>query len=141
MLSNNATTISLSSVLFFILTRIWSTFTIVDCHALPFQCTNSLFVLMFHYTLHVVTFAVTETVFVCRIHVRRTDKVGSEAAFHAVDEYMVHVDDYFTQLEMSQKVEKRRVYVASDDPGVLNEIKERLVLIFTQRSCILNLVG
>lgn len=56
----------------------------------------------------------------CRVHVRRTDKVGTEAAFHSLDEYMAHVEEYYNQLEMVQKVDKRRVYLASDDPKVSN---------------------
>ena len=38
------------------------------------------------------------------IHVRRTDKVGTEAAFHPVEEYMVHVEEWFAILELKQKV-------------------------------------
>lgn len=59
------------------------------------------------------------------MHVRRTDKVGTEAAFHSVDEYMTYVDDYFNQLELRQKVDVRRVYMASDDPSVLPEAKKK----------------
>ena len=29
------------------------------------------------------------------IHIRRTDKVGTEAAFHSVEEYMRHVEEYY----------------------------------------------
>lgn len=52
------------------------------------------------------------------MHIRRTDKVGTEAAFHNLDEYMKHVDEYYDQLEMIKPVLKRRVFVASDDPKV-----------------------
>lgn len=52
------------------------------------------------------------------VHIRRTDKVGTEAALHNVDEYMKHVAEYYDQLEMTQLVEKRRVFLASDDPKV-----------------------
>lgn len=52
------------------------------------------------------------------VHIRRTDKVGTEAALHKVEEYMKHVDEYYNQLEMVEKVEKRRVFLASDDPKV-----------------------
>lgn len=52
------------------------------------------------------------------VHVRRTDKVGTEASLHSVDEYMRGVEDYYLQLEMVQKVDKRRVFLASDDPKV-----------------------
>lgn len=52
------------------------------------------------------------------VHIRRTDKVGTEAALHNVEEYMKHVEDYYQQLEMTETVEKRRVFLASDDPRV-----------------------
>ncbi|ETN58391.1 alpha-(1,6)-fucosyltransferase [Anopheles darlingi] len=59
------------------------------------------------------------------VHVRRTDKVGTEAAFHSIEEYMTAVDDYYDQLELKTKVEKRRVFVASDDPKVIDETKSK----------------
>nr|CAG4650039.1 EOG090X03KK [Sida crystallina] len=59
------------------------------------------------------------------VHVRRTDKVGTEAAFHSIEEYMFHVADFFDKMEMKQKVEVRRVYLASDDPSVLPEAKKK----------------
>lgn len=59
------------------------------------------------------------------IHVRRTDKVGTEAAFHPVDEYMKYVDEYYQKLEMKEggKIPVKRVYVATDDPKVLAECR------------------
>uniref|UniRef100_A0A182YJU6 Alpha-(1,6)-fucosyltransferase n=1 Tax=Anopheles stephensi TaxID=30069 RepID=A0A182YJU6_ANOST len=59
------------------------------------------------------------------VHVRRTDKVGTEAAFHGIEEYMTAVDDYYDQLELREKVDKRRVFVASDDPKVIEETKTK----------------
>ncbi|XP_064599891.1 alpha-(1,6)-fucosyltransferase-like isoform X2 [Liolophura sinensis] len=59
------------------------------------------------------------------VHVRRTDKVGSEAAFHAIEEYMEFVEEYYDKLEQKQKVDKRRVYLASDDTTVLNDAKTK----------------
>lgn len=59
------------------------------------------------------------------IHVRRTDKVGTEAAFHSVEEYMKYVDEYFSKYELTQSLDKRRVYVASDDPKVLGEFRKK----------------
>lgn len=58
------------------------------------------------------------------IHVRRTDKVGTEAAFHAVSEYMALVDEWYQLYELTHTVDKRRVYVASDDPKVLGECRK-----------------
>lgn len=52
------------------------------------------------------------------VHVRRTDKVGTEASLHSIDEYMFYVEDYFNKLETSKTIDKRSVYIASDDPKV-----------------------
>ncbi|CAG4961602.1 unnamed protein product [Colias eurytheme] len=59
------------------------------------------------------------------VHIRRTDKVGTEAAFHSIDEYMVHVKDYYDQLEITQTVDARRVYLASDDANVLEDARKK----------------
>lgn len=59
------------------------------------------------------------------VHIRRTDKVGTEAALHKVDEYMMWVDEYFDQLELKQPVEKRRIYLASDEPKVIQETRDK----------------
>jgi len=59
------------------------------------------------------------------IHVRRTDKVGTEAAYHSVEEYMKYVDEYYIKYQLSHPVDKRRVYVASDDPKVLGECRKK----------------
>lgn len=54
-------------------------------------------------------------------------QVGTEAAFHGVEEYMKYVDEYYQELEVKQgfPVETRRVYVASDDPKVLGECRKK----------------
>lgn len=57
------------------------------------------------------------------VHVRRTDKVGTEAAYHDIDEYMVKVDQYYDQLEVEPAV--RRVFIASDDPKVITTARKR----------------
>ncbi|XP_066146713.1 alpha-(1,6)-fucosyltransferase [Euwallacea fornicatus] len=59
------------------------------------------------------------------IHIRRTDKVGTEAAFHRLEEYMTEVDEFYKQLELKEKVDIKRVYLASDDPKVLKEAKSK----------------
>lgn len=59
------------------------------------------------------------------VHVRRTDKVGTEASFHGIEEYMAAVDEYYNQMELKTKVEKRRIYLASDDPKVINDAKTK----------------
>lgn len=58
------------------------------------------------------------------VHIRRTDKVGTEAAFHKLDEYMQAVEEYYNQLEMVEYVDKRRIFLASDDPKVIDEARK-----------------
>lgn len=58
------------------------------------------------------------------VHIRRTDK-STEAAFYPLEQYMQAVEEYFTQLELSQPVEKRRVYLASDDLNILGEARKK----------------
>lgn len=65
--------------------------------------------------------------FVCRVHVRRTDKVGTEAAFHPIEEYMLHVEEQFQHLARRVHVDKKRVYLATDDPSLLQEAKTKSV--------------
>lgn len=59
------------------------------------------------------------------VHIRRTDKVGTEASFHSLEEYMQHVDEYYNQLEVTQFIEKRRIFIASDDPKVIEDAKQK----------------
>lgn len=62
------------------------------------------------------------------VHVRRTDKVGMEAQFHALQEYMTYVDEWFDIYEKRYPGVQRRVYLASDDPNVLQEAKNKYVI-------------
>ncbi|EFN69737.1 Alpha-(1,6)-fucosyltransferase [Camponotus floridanus] len=57
------------------------------------------------------------------VHVRRTDKVGTEAAYHDIDEYMSKVEQYFDELETKPDV--KRVFLASDDPKVITTARKR----------------
>ncbi|KAF2348662.1 SH3 domain, partial [Trinorchestia longiramus] len=59
------------------------------------------------------------------VHVRRTDKIGTEAAFHPIEEYMRYVEEYFTDLSLTNPSVKRRVYIASDDPNVVKDAKNK----------------
>ncbi|XP_055042645.2 alpha-(1,6)-fucosyltransferase isoform X2 [Misgurnus anguillicaudatus] len=59
------------------------------------------------------------------VHVRRTDKVGTEAAFHPIEEYMVHVEEHFQYLSQRAHVDKKRVYLATDDPSLLQEAQTK----------------
>ena len=54
---------------------------------------------------------------------RRTDKIGTEASFHDLDEYMKHVDYFFDIYELMnpEKKFKRTVYLASDEVSVMKD--------------------
>lgn len=59
------------------------------------------------------------------LHVRRTDKVGTEAAFHPIEEYMIHVEEHYQLLARKMHIDKKRVYLATDDPALLQEAKSK----------------
>lgn len=59
------------------------------------------------------------------IHVRRTDKVGHEAKYHSVEEYMSRVKAYFLLHYTHLQPEKRTVLFISDDQGVIGEARGR----------------
>ena len=52
---------------------------------------------------------------------RRTDKIGTEAQFHSLDEYMRHVDLFYAEHHPHVVGTDRRVYIASDEVNVLDE--------------------
>ncbi|KAL7057410.1 hypothetical protein AAHC03_019330 [Spirometra sp. Aus1] len=73
---------------------------------------------------------------IASIHIRRTDKVGTEAASHAVEEYMFHVERFFELKEVEYVLETgssrpppwsrlRRVFLASDDTSVFQEARSQ----------------
>jgi glycoprotein 6-alpha-L-fucosyltransferase len=64
----------------------------------------------------------------CSVHVRRTDKVGTEAAYHGIEEYMTVVEEYYKQLELKETVSQRRIYLATDDPKVIADAKSKYPL-------------
>jgi len=67
------------------------------------------------------------------IHVRRTDKVGTEAAFHPVEEYMKYVAEWFEKYELTHEPGPRRVFVASDDPKVRKNVLLLLCFLTVQK--------
>jgi len=58
------------------------------------------------------------------VHVRRGDKI-IETEYHEIEEYMEQVELWFIKYEMSHPPTKRRIYLASDDPQVLQECREK----------------
>lgn len=70
----------------------------------------------------------TDSLSPSRVHVRRTDKVGTEAAFHGIEEYMTHVEDYYRTLEVNASSGNhvvRRIFLASDDARVIEEARKK----------------
>ncbi|XP_052777987.1 alpha-(1,6)-fucosyltransferase-like [Mya arenaria] len=63
------------------------------------------------------------------VHVRRTDKIGTEAKFHALEEYMRHVADWYSAYEAVHGRVERKVYLASDNVEVLSEAEQKFVKI------------
>ena len=59
------------------------------------------------------------------IHIRRTDKIGTEAGYHSIHEYMSHVDQWFQIYEKTHEIETRRVYIATDHPPILEEARKK----------------
>lgn len=56
------------------------------------------------------------------VQIRRSDKV-SESQVFPVAAYMRHVDEYFDELEARGNVQRRRIFVASDEEVVVREIR------------------
>lgn len=62
--------------------------------------------------------------------------MGTEAAFHPIEEYMVHVEEQFQLLARRVHVDKKRVYLATDDPSLLQEAKTKSVALPSIRGCL-----
>jgi glycoprotein 6-alpha-L-fucosyltransferase len=60
------------------------------------------------------------------IHVRRTDK-NKEERYHDLDEYMVQVEEWYRSYGRTNKVDKKRIFIATDEPKVIAEAKTKLV--------------
>ncbi|TKR60360.1 hypothetical protein L596_027617 [Steinernema carpocapsae] len=60
------------------------------------------------------------------LQIRRTDKIGTEAAFHALSEYMKWTEHWF-KIEAARRGAplQKRVFIATDDPTVVTEAKEK----------------
>ena len=58
---------------------------------------------------------------------RRTDKIDKDAAFHSIEEYMVHVEEWYQQraVAIGHEVDEKRVFLATDDHQLLEEAKEK----------------
>nr|XP_027206791.1 alpha-(1,6)-fucosyltransferase-like isoform X2 [Penaeus vannamei]XP_027206792.1 alpha-(1,6)-fucosyltransferase-like isoform X2 [Penaeus vannamei] len=59
------------------------------------------------------------------LQIRRSDKLIREAVYIDLSVYMQEVDEFYKQLELRQPVAQRRIFLATDDPEVISEIKKR----------------
>ena len=63
------------------------------------------------------------------VHIRRTDKVGDEAGYHPVEEYMKYVTEFYERVKKASSNDgeniTRRVFLATDEPRVIAEAKEK----------------
>ena len=59
-----------------------------------------------------------------RVHIRRTDKI-IEASYRPLTEYMEHVNRWYERLDLrTGQTHIRKVYLATDDPDVVQEMRE-----------------
>uniref|UniRef100_A0A914EH17 Alpha-(1,6)-fucosyltransferase n=1 Tax=Acrobeloides nanus TaxID=290746 RepID=A0A914EH17_9BILA len=60
------------------------------------------------------------------LQIRRTDKIGTEAVFHSVAEYMKWTERWFRIQEYRNNgtAIKRRVFIATDDPNAVKEVNK-----------------
>lgn len=61
------------------------------------------------------------------VHIRRIDKIGKEADFYDLDEYMIQVEKYYKIRELSEKVIKKRIYLATDESTLFSEARRKCV--------------
>nr|XP_027219387.1 alpha-(1,6)-fucosyltransferase-like [Penaeus vannamei] len=59
------------------------------------------------------------------LQIRRSDKLIHEAVYIDLSVYMEEVEGFYKQLELRQPVAQRRVFLATDDPNVIAEIKQK----------------
>lgn len=70
------------------------------------------------------------------VHVRRTDKVGTEAAFHPLSEYMKYVEEYYDSMEIA-RMRAKKVKSARKQKSDSNQ--ERNTPFFSQDYQLLNI--
>ncbi len=58
------------------------------------------------------------------IHIRRTDRIKKEH-YVPIEKYMEEIEDYYDKMEITQPIEERRVFLATDTQGVIAEFKNK----------------
>lgn len=59
------------------------------------------------------------------LHIRRTDKIRNEAKAFSIDQYMYYAKQYFDQLSLSRNITKRKIFLATDEPSLYDEISQK----------------
>lgn len=61
------------------------------------------------------------------VHVRRTDKVGTEAEFHPIENYVKSAEDFYKRQEVleGKEISERRIYLLTDEPSLFEEAKQK----------------
>ncbi|XP_042858151.1 alpha-(1,6)-fucosyltransferase-like [Penaeus japonicus] len=59
------------------------------------------------------------------VQIRRSDKLYTDAIFLDLSVYMEAVEEFYAELEMRQPVAQRRIFLATDDPSTIPELKRR----------------
>ncbi|XP_042873684.1 alpha-(1,6)-fucosyltransferase-like isoform X2 [Penaeus japonicus] len=59
------------------------------------------------------------------VQIRRSDKLHTDAIFLDLSVYMEAVEEFYAELEMRQPVAQRRIFLATDDPSTIPELKRR----------------
>lgn len=55
------------------------------------------------------------------VHIRRTDK-KTETYFIGIERYMERVEEFYDTLELTAKIDKRRIFLASDDSTIIEKV-------------------
>lgn len=54
------------------------------------------------------------------VHVRRTDKINTEAAYHSLAEYMLHVEEYFDRVDLFNERQNKVVSIHSNEKMLIS---------------------
>ena len=58
-----------------------------------------------------------------RVQVRRTDKLAGDSVFHPIEECMQYVEEWYKQQQVQGvNVTQKRVYLATEEPTLLEEV-------------------
>lgn len=64
-----------------------------------------------------------------RMHIRRTDK-KNEAAHRETAAYIAKAEEYFERISLEKNIDKKIVYIATDEPKIYRELQTKYVILF-----------